>query len=239
MKTKIFSAGFSLIIVILIIIFISCIGQTHSTFIPIPDSSYYTQQRTFHVDTDKIIDSKDGVQIVSEWVFAFLNGGIEEVEKLDRFYDRYVFIGINEGENFNTLNRWGIFFSASHDFPMLAAARIERRIIQSSFMYPDYEYGAFFEKLVKEAYNTVYPNTVKEDTYWIKVKAENETGINNELINETSSNMFVFFVLISIDKTAMQNIIRNMMNQTAAAVTPTAAQAASINRLRQNFFTGF
>jgi len=235
MKIKL-SLTYFFLVVILIIVLTSCVGQTHSTFIPIPDSSYYIQHRTFQVDFDKIIDSKDGAQIVSEWIFAFLKGGIEEVERLDRFYDKYVFIGINEGENFNTLNRWGSFFSATHDFPMLAAARIEKRMIQSTFMYPDYEYGAFFESLVKNAYNTVFPNTIKEETYWIKVKVDNES---DELSDDVTSNVFFFFVLISMDKITMQNIIRNMMSQTINSVTLTGEQAISVNRLRQNFFTGF
>ncbi|MCL2720671.1 MAG: hypothetical protein FWD47_04965 [Treponema sp.] len=239
MKTKLSS----IIFILSVIIFSSCLGQNRSTFIPIPDSSYYSQFKTIEVDTQKIIETKSGMTAASlpDWLRVYLSGGIEEVEKLDRFNDKYIFIGINEGENFNALNRWGNFFSATHDFPMLAAARIEKRIIQSSFMYPDYEYGEFFEKFIKSAYNNVYPGTIKEDVYWIKLNVDNiiDQDEDFETLLNTPSEVYIFFVLISADKIILQNVINNMMAAAIASVKPTGSQVSSVNRLRQNFFTGF
>jgi len=97
-------------------------------------------------------------------------------------------------------------------------------------LYPDDEYGAFYEAMIHNAYDAVFPGAVKEDNYWIKIKAENAEGPFEN---------YKFFVLITIEKNAMQSIIRNMMIKTTADVTMTTVQSNSVNRLRNTFFEGF
>jgi len=46
-------------------------------------------------------------------------------------------------------------------------------------------------------------------------------------------------VLISIDTAAMQTAVYNLFSQAIDSSAPAGAQAAAINRLRQNFFEGF
>jgi hypothetical protein len=104
-------------------------------------------------------------------------------------------------------------------------------MIISSFLYPDNEYGLFFETAVKNAYRTRYPTAIKEDTYWIKIINNDEDSSHHEIYN--------FFVLITIDKIDMQDIINSMLENTASTVTSTAAQRNAINNLCQNFFEGF
>jgi len=217
---------------LVIVIFSSCLGQANPVFIPIPDSRFNQPLKTFEIDVRNIIETEDrtAVDFLPEWLNVFLNGGIEAIERLNSFNGKYVFIEINEGDNFSVLNRWAQFFSSTQNFPILTASRIERKMISAAFFYPDHEYGEFFERLVKNAHNAVYPGAVKEDTYWVKIKTDNE---------DSASEMYVFFVLYSIDKFIMQNIINNMMTQTINVVTPTNTQAAAINRLRLNFFEGF
>jgi hypothetical protein len=56
---------------------------------------------------------------------------------------------------------------------------------------------------------------------------------------EAYTEIYNFFVLISIDKMIMQEIINKLMAESLSVVTPTAEQKDSINRLRQNFFSRF
>jgi hypothetical protein len=127
---------------------------------------------------------------------------------------------------------WANNFTPARDITNLAAQRIERRMISSSVLYPDNEYGFFFETMIKNAYRTAYPRAVKEDVFWIKIIDDDNTeAVRREIYN--------FFLLITIDKTIMQDIIVNMMEETNSAVTPTASQNNSINRLRQTFFERF
>ena len=216
-----------------ILILSSCANQKPA-YIPEVDGSYPGNERTVSIDTRNIIDTKDGLRIsLPRWLSAYLSGGINAVEAIPAYSDKYTFVAVHQGESFTALNIWADRFSVKQDFSMLAGARIERKIITSSTMYPDYEYGVFFERLVKESYSGEFPGVIKEDTYWIKTRTNNEMPVND------SSEIYMFFILLTIDKFSMQNMINGMMTQTQTAVSPTRAQIAAINRLRQNFYTGF
>jgi len=229
---------YSIPVLLTTIIFFSCVSNADNFFIPVPEPWYFERSVTIGVDINSIIETKDGAsaEFLPEWLLAFLEGGIDAVEMLHLFNNKYVFIGVNKNVNFIVVNRWADFYSPVQDFPMLAAVRIENRMILTSSLYPDDEYGFFFERLVKNAYNAVYPGVVKNDTSWIKINTENDI---DESINRNPSEIYMSFVLFSIDKPLMQDIIRNLITQTLETVTPSANQAVAVNRLRQNFFEGF
>jgi len=218
-----------------VIIISSCAGQKKPAFIPVPKNEYFEIERNnININPDDIIGTKNGTSVrnLPGWLSAYIKGGIEEVERMNAYYGKYVFIGRNEGINFTAMNMWADRFSAVKDFSILAAERIERRMISGAYLYPDNEYGLFFETMVKKSYNAVYTGAVKEDTYWIKMKVRQEN-------NTEDTEVYYFFVLISIDKMIMQAIISNLMTESFSAVTPTADQRDSINRLRQSFFERF
>jgi len=231
----------SAVFLIFIFIFSSCVNQ-RPAYIPQADSSYFEIKKTVDVDINNITGTKENSSardalFLPEWLTAFFNGGIEAVEAIDMYNDKYIYIAVHESGNFTALNIWAERFSVHQDFSMLAGARIEQRMISSASIYPDYEYGLFFERLVKNAYTGDFPGMVKEDIYWIKIRKKNPDSANE---GETAeSEIFMFFILLSIDKPAMQNAVGEMMEKTLKEVTPTREQAAAINRLRQNFFIGF
>jgi len=228
MKKKFISALFLL----LITIFFSCTGQQNA-FIPDPDFSVYDV--TKRIQIDNITETKDGVSVnnMPLWLVTFVNDGIKAVEQIDAYNDKYVFIGVNEGNNFIVLNKWAENFSAVRDTAIMAAIRIEERMILTASLYPDDEYGRFFETFIKNAYSAEYTGAVKEDIYWFR--------------RSGAQNAYSFFILITIEKNILQPIIRNMMSQASASVNaaanfataPTSSQTASVNRLRQTFFEGF
>jgi hypothetical protein len=174
-----------------------------------------------------------------DWLIFYFKGGIAEVEKLDSCKDRYVFIGKNRGANFIALNKWAGNFTVIQDFPRLAADRIEKRLNSTTSLYPDDEYGDFYEMLVKKAFNAEYPDAVKEQTYWIKTAAEVNNAAGAPQGAAAAPENYEFYIFVSMEKNKMQSIIRTMMANTLAAVTPTRAQNAAINRLQQIFFEGF
>jgi hypothetical protein len=234
MKIKFFAPLFPFCVVIVF----SCAGQKSPAFIPVPPSDYFeTGKNNNNINPDNIIEAKNGASVrnLPGWLSAFINGGIEEVERMNAYYGKYIFIGSNEGVNFTAMNMWADKFSAVKDFTILAAERIERRMISGAYLYPDYEYGLFFETMIKKAYSVVYTEAIKEDTYWIKMKIEQE----NDSIETAYTEIYNFFVLISIDKMTMQAIVSALMTESLSAVTPTAEQRKSINRLQQNFFERF
>jgi hypothetical protein len=230
----------------IILILFSCAGQSAPNFFPIPDSGIKKNTEVFV--TGNIIETKNGAaEMMPVWLRSFLDGGIEAVEKLDTYSNKYVFIGIYEGENITALNKLMEYYTITHDFPMLAAARIDKRMYLTASLYPDDEYGQFYAAMMHNAYSTFYNGAEKEDVYWIKTKPENGN-------TEEPAENYVFFLLITIEKRTMQSIIRNMIARTGAAVTMdtnnitagqmtasqmTPNQSNSVNRLRNTFFEGF
>jgi hypothetical protein len=215
----------------IILILFSCASQNAPNYFPVPDSGINVVDNTPGIKIGDIIETKNGAaRLIPAWLRSFLDNGIGAVEKMEAYGNKYVFIGINEGENITALNKWTEYYTVMQDFPMLAAVRIEKRMYLTASLYPDDEYGAFYETMIHNAYNAVYSGAVKEDNYWIKTKSENA---------EESSENYVFFILITIEKNLMQSIIRNMIAKTNAAVKITASQSSSVNRLRNTFFEGF
>ena len=225
------------------VIFISCAVQGNIVFVPIPDESFFYTRRNLGIELNDIIQTKSGtdVRFIPQWLHSYINGGIEAVESINSDNDKYFFVGSNRGGNFAVLNIWSDFFSVKQDISPLVAVRIENRMIYMASLYPDDEYGLFFERLMKNVYNSAFPDAVKEDTYWIKVR--NDNGNNSEL--------YMFFILASMDRLKLQAVITEMMDKTVIDVAPpgrrsrrgfsefASAQAAAVNNLRQTFFEGF
>jgi len=209
---------------LIILLLLSCAGKKKA-FIPEPDFSVYTAGKT--INTDNIIETKNGVpaRLMPEWLLTYISGGNRAVEQIDAYKDKYVFVGVNEGTNFLLLNKWTANFTTEQDFAILAAARIEDKMIKTAALYPDDEYGKFYLTMIKAAYSAEYKDAVKEDTYWFKKSDPEE--------------VYTFFILITINKITMQSIIRNMITQASAEAAPTGSHAISVNRLRQTFFEGF
>jgi hypothetical protein len=211
----------------------SCTGAPDKIIIP-PGVSGNQETNT---ESYPIIESQNGSMetVMPPWVTGYLNGGISELETMAVYSGKYVFISQNRGNNFNALNQWIAMFNPAQDFPRLAAARIEKRLIAGASLYPDDEYGQYFETLVKNASDAEYPGAVKEDNYWIKRlinrPAESSAGMEQEVYD--------FFVLISIDKITLQTRIRALMGNIVTMVSPTRDQHAAINRIQQTFFEGF
>ena len=190
--------------------------------------------------TGEILASKGGAPqaALPDWVNRFIHGGIREVEQLSAYSDSYVFIGRNRGNNFIALSRWSENFTVFHDFPRLAATRIENRLFSAATLYPDDEYGEFFVALIRLASDAEYPGALIEDTYWIKTRITPENN-GDETGEPEALELYDFFVLISIDKAIMQNHIRRLMSEVTTATPPTRAQRNSINRVQQIFFEDF
>jgi hypothetical protein len=168
---------------------------------------------------------------VPAWVRVYLNQGIRGVEGMEPYQDKYVFIGTNRGANFNALSHWAEAFTAAQDFPRLAAVRIEQRLIGAASLYPDDEYGEFFETLVKKASDTVYTGVVKEGSFWLLRKVHDENSPNREI--------YEFFVLLSTGKREFQTQVNEIMKDISPSPSATREQAAAVNRIRETFFGNF
>jgi hypothetical protein len=225
---------------------LSCAGEPEKIII-YPESSRLANEAA---EPYQIIESQSGPAdaAMPGWVNQYLSGGAAGVETLDAYSDKYIFIGQNRGTNFNALNQWTARFTPAQDFPRLAAARIEKRLIAAASLYPDDEYGQFFELMIREASDAEYSGATREDSFWIKHRinrteeafalseAEQE---DNQMPYPAVQEVYDFFVLTSIDKAVLQTKIRNLMENIKTDIPPTRDQSVSRSRIQQSFFERF
>jgi hypothetical protein len=239
MKKKISLAVFLFYALILC----SCAGRGKNIpFIVVPELNNEAEIDT-SIGIDDIIETQGGKGNgnLPEWLLTFNNGGIDAVERMEQYYGKYCFVGRNKSANFEALTKWADNYLETQAFTRLAAARIEKRLISGAALYPDDEYGAFYEKLVKKSFDAEYPDAVAEEIFWIKKATPSTETLFTAQTSEANGfqDTYEFFAFISIDKTIMQGIIKNMMAQARTATTPIRAQNNAINNIQQHFFEGF
>jgi hypothetical protein len=228
MKKKLSPAFFSICVLILC----SCISREKNTPLVIPAINNNTPINNL-IGIDDIIETKNGTgnADIPAWLLSFNNGGIAAVENMEQYNGKYCFIGRNGGVNFEALLKWADNYSTAQAFTRLAAARIENRLTSTAALYPDDEYGAFYEKLIKKSFDAEYRDASAEDTYWVKKMGTSEAN--------GFQDTYEFFAFISIDKKIMQDVIKSMIAEVYTEVTPTRAQNNAIYNIQKNFFEGF
>ena len=218
-------------VILAAIIFGSCTGTPGTqVFRPTETREVIVIDEPFEI-TD-FMNQADGGSIPL-WVSAFLDGGIRETENLEQYRESYIFISRNEGTNFNALRLWADGFSTELDFPRLAAARIESRFI-TGVPFPDNEYGAFYEVLVRAASDAQWAGAQREDNFWIR-KRYLPTEDNPEQERET----WEFFILITMDKELFAHRTEEIFRNINPSPQPTRAQNTAINRIKERFFDDF
>jgi hypothetical protein len=231
-------------VLLIAVLFTACIGQRNGIILR-PEPGQEGASQTGPQEIWQIIETQNGLPEngIPEWVSLYLNEGIPKVEALDQYNGKYVFIGENRGINLTALKQWSKGFSAAQDFPRLLAQRVENRLTASASLYPDDEYGEYFEKLMKQVSDAEYP-AVKEEHFWIKrmrifdAVVEDDPDALSER-DDYLTERYEFFILLDIDKNSLQNQIRQITSGIKTDRPPTREQAAAINRVQSAFFTGF
>jgi hypothetical protein len=205
----------------------SCItdtGRKPYELPPVPEETKIP--RTFTILDYK---NKDSGATIPDWVNSYLDSDLRGVEALKAYQDSYVFVKKNEGNNFNALRLWKDNFSAELDFPRLAAARIEARF---SVPYPDEEYGAFYEGLIRAASDASWTGAAIKDDFWIRKKYHpNET--------EGEQENWEFFILVTIEKPSFSSQLKAVFEKINPLPPPDQNQIAAINLVKEHFFEKF
>jgi len=202
-------------------------------------------EQTVLSESWEIINSQTGSpeKGIPAWLRGYLDKGVQGIESLDTYKNKYVFVGENQGNNINALQQWADGFTTAQDLPRLIVQRVEKRLVASASLYPDDEYGEYFAYLIKKVSDGEYPDANKEQIFWIKQKRISNSGENNENAEAPPANddpeRYGFFVLITINKESLQNIIQKIMADIKTNTAPTKQQRAAINTINQTFFEGF
>jgi hypothetical protein len=212
-----------------VVLLSSCVNNSGGRAYELPKVPEETRSpRTF-----TIIDYKNKAagEAIPEWVSLYLNSGLREVEALRTYQGSYVFIHRNEGNNFNALQLWKDNFSVELDFPRLAAARIEARF-SASVPYPDDEYGAFYEALIRAASDASWTGATTEDDFWIRKRyPASET--------EGEQENWEFLVLVTMEKSRFSSQLESIFENIKPIPPPDQYQIAAINRVKERFFERF
>jgi hypothetical protein len=170
---------------------------------------------------------------IPEWVKRYLQGGIETLEALDGYEERYLFVAHDQGTNLKALGQWAAGFRLVKDFPRLAAARIQARMTQAAQGNPDGEYGRYFEQVIRLSSDAAYFGTLQEADFWVYKQYQRESG------GETSQGIYEWYILISIDKVLLQHQITAILDQVRVDLPLSRDQSAAIMRLKENFYEEF
>jgi len=205
----------------------SCITDSGRKAYELPEVPEETKiPRTFTILDFKNKDSGDAIP---EWVNSYLDSDLRGVEALKAYQESYVFVKKNEGNNFNALQLWKDNFSTELDFPRLAAARIEARF---SVPYPDIEYGAFYEGLIRAASDAFWTGATTKDDFWIRKKyLPTET--------EDEQENWEFFILVTIEKPRFSSQLKTIFESIKPVPPPDQTQNTAINRVKEQFFEKF
>ncbi|MDR3342193.1 MAG: hypothetical protein LBT14_05280 [Treponema sp.] len=214
-----------------IVLLTACIGGPKESFIlPIPAPPVKQNQLALTID----YKTKASGEEIPEWVGHYEREGIPGIESLQEYQNKYVFVAKNTGANFNALSQWTAGFMVTHDFAQLVASRLQTRLTDAALLlYPDDEYGSFFEAAVKAASDTVYDGAAKEADFWLLKQYQAEDGVT------VDREVYDFLVLVSITKNTLRYGIQNMLNTLQPGRPPTKNQIAAINRVKGILFENF
>jgi hypothetical protein len=179
---------------------------------------------------------------IPEWVSLSLEGNLRHLET-EAYEDHYVFVSRNEGNNFSALTQWTLGFSPELDFPRLAAARIEARF-SSGVPFPEQEYGAFFEEMIRTASDAVWTGAAREDDFWVHkifFHREDETGSLPAAVSAQSQEKesWEFFILAVMEKKLFASQLDAVFRNIKPNPAPRREQTAAANRVKEKFFSGF
>ena len=215
---------------VLLILFTSCLTEQPGFVLTAPPETpeEIRALRAFDITDHK--NRNTGLDI-PEWANRFFEGGIRAVRVMEANMNSYMFIARSEGNNFNALNLWNDGFNAELDFPRLAAARIDARF-SAGVHFPDTEYGAFYETLIRAVSDFRWTGMVKEDDFWIQ-----RSFSSNE--DEPAREDWEFLILVTIEKTHFASQLNLIFQNINPDPPPTETQALAARRVIDRFFQGF
>jgi hypothetical protein len=184
----------------------------------------------------EIINHKASVlgEELPEWVARYIAGGLEALEALPQYADKYVFVAENVGANMDALTQWALGFNIDQDLARLVSARVQARLSHGD--NPDREYGPFYEQAVKLAADHGYPGAQREADFWLLRRSTAEEGSADAAEGE----VYHFYILISIDAELLKSAVNEVLLAAAALeIKPSRGETLAIDRIRAAFYEGF
>ncbi len=170
---------------------------------------------------------------IPEWVTVYIYDGNSGVEAMDRYKDKFVFIGEDSGTNLNALRLWAQGFNVAQDLARLVSMRVQAKFAGAAAGSPDDEYGRYFENVVKNVADATISGARKETDFWVfkrYYKADGKT-VDREVYD--------YYVLNTIDKESLKKQLDAVLNGTQPDKPQTKEQKAAVDRVKEAFYEGF
>ena len=182
--------------------------------------------------------NKDTGASIPAWVYYYLEEDIHQIENLTEFRNHFTFITANSGNNFNALEQWLSAFSIELDFARLVAMRIENRFLNAAVLYPDDEYGSYYEALIRTASDAQWTGAVRVSDFWVQ---RSFVGLDNNQDNDLPEywERYDFLILVSVEKNIMIPQIRTVLQDVRPTAQLSRDQRNAVNRVQEHFFDGF
>ncbi|MDR2807718.1 MAG: hypothetical protein LBB43_01775 [Spirochaetaceae bacterium] len=221
------------------LIFFGCAGKPKEVLLP---WTGFEQKR--YITLFEVVDyqGKEEGKAIPNWVHQYNYTDMRGMENLAEYYDSYVFVASNSGTQFSALQLWAQAWTVHQDFFLMVMERVQNRLINaiqspadgSAPVYPDYQYGAFFEKAIKAVADAHYNNVLQGETFWQLKRYLQEDGITVE------REAYEFLVLSSINKELLQKQIQAIFADLPPFTPPlTKDQETAVKKVTENFFTLF
>lgn len=170
---------------------------------------------------------------VPSWVVSFIDAGVQGIEAMDAYKDKYVFIAEDSGVNKQALNYWMTGFNVSQEIARMVSTRVQSKFAGAAAGSPDDEFGRYFENVVKAAAEAKYSGARKENDFWVLRRYFKEDG------KSIDREEYTMYILVTIDKTMLQSQIQAVIDGTNADVPPSKEQQTAIDRVKESFYEGF
>jgi hypothetical protein len=184
---------------------------------------------------------RDSGEAIPEWANRYLEDGVPGIERMDEFKKSYVFVAEISGVSINALSQWALGFSPEQDISYLVARRVQARFSNSDTGSPDFEYGRYFENLVRASADTFYHGVEKRGSFWFEKEYPGENDEPSVEIPDESPDgeSSVFLILMTIDKDTLRSQLEPVLASADEDIEVTREQMTTIDHLRSSFFEGF
>lgn len=170
---------------------------------------------------------------IPEWVTTYIYDGNTGVEAMDKYKDKYVFIGEDSGTNLNALRLWAQGFNVAQDLARLVSTRVQAKFAGAAAGSPDDEYGRYFENVVKNVSDATITGARKETDFWIYKRYFKPDG------KTVDREVYDYYVLNTIDKESLKKQLTAVLDGTKPDKPQTKEQKAAVDRVKEAFYEGF
>jgi hypothetical protein len=170
---------------------------------------------------------------IPAWVISYIDSGVQGVEALPAYKDKFVFIAEDEGTNKAALSLWMTGFNVGQEISRMVSTRVQAKFVGAAAGSPDDEFGRYFENVVKSAGEASYSGARKETDFWLLKRYFKANS------KEVEKEVYTMYVLVTIDRATLERQIEAVLNGVQVDKPLTREQQTAVDRVKEGFYEAF